>query len=285
MAITKLTDIVNPQVMGDMLEAKIPAMLKFTPFAAVDTTLQGVAGDTKTVPSWAFVGAAADVNEGVAVTPDKMTASTKTFKIKKAMKSISITQEAVNSGLGDPVGQAEAQLGKAIAVKLDADVLTAALTSNNIVDKSTSKINYANIVDGVGAFDEEEITEKVMFVNPSQITDLRKDADFISADKYNNAVIMTGEIGMIAGTRIVPSKQIVDASGVYQCPIVKLEAASPDTEYTSAELPALTIFLKQDTTVDTEWFPKSQSMDITAAKYYGVALTNESKVVLLKLKK
>ena len=285
MAITKLTDIVNPQVMGDMLEAKIPAMLKFTPFAAVDTTLVGVPGDTKTVPSWNFVGAATDVNEGVAITPDKMTASTATFSVKKAMKSISITQEAVNSGLGDPVGQAERQLAKALAVKLDADVLTAALTATATMDNSTKVISYAGIVDAVGVFDEEELTEKVLFVAPGQVTALRKDADFISADKYNNNVVMTGEIGMIAGVRIVPSKKIVDASGVYTCPMIKLEPASADSEYTEDELPAITIFMKKDTAVDTEWFPKSQSMDITAAKYYGVALTNASKVVLAKFKK
>ena len=49
MAATKLGDIINPQVMGDMIEAKITALCKLTPYARVDTTLQGTAGDTKTV--------------------------------------------------------------------------------------------------------------------------------------------------------------------------------------------------------------------------------------------
>ena len=69
MATTMLNDIINPQVMGDMLNAKIPHMLKFTPFAKVDTTLVGVPGDTKTVPSWNFVGAAEDLAEGGETTP------------------------------------------------------------------------------------------------------------------------------------------------------------------------------------------------------------------------
>lgn len=285
MAITKLADIVNPQVMGDMLEAKIPAMLKFTKFAKVDNSLVGVPGDTKTVPSWNFVGAAADVAEGVAITPDKMTASTTTFSIKKAMKSISISQEAINSGLGDPVAQAEVQLAKSLAVKLDNDVLAAALTSSIILNNSTKVISYAGIVDGVDLFNEEEITEKAMFVAPSQVTTLRKDPDFISADKYNNNVIMSGEIGMIAGVRIVPSKKIVEDTGVFTCPIIKLEPASNDTEYTEEELPAITIYMKKNISIDAEWFPKSQTHDITAAEYYGCALTNESKVVLAKFKK
>ena len=47
----------------------------------------------------------------------------------------------------------------------------------------------------------------------------------------------------------------------------------------------MTIFLKKDIQIDSEWFPKKQQHDITAAKYYGVALTNDAKVVLAKFKK
>ena len=285
MSMTTMSNLINPQVMGDMIDAKIEAMLKITPFAKLDTSLQGVAGDTKTVPSWNYIGDAEDVAEGAEVAITAMTAGTKTFTIKKAMKSVGITQEAVNSGLGNPIGQAEHQLAKAIAGKVDNDVLAAALTSSIVSGDGTAKISYSGIVDGVGMFDEEEITEKVMFVAPEQISTLRKDADFISADKYNNAVMMTGEIGTVAGVRIVPSKKIVEEGGIYTCPIIKLEPANSETEYTEDELAAITIFLKKDTQTDAEWIPRNQTHEITAAKYYGVALTNEAKVVLAKFKK
>ena len=284
MAITMLNDIINPQVMGDMIEAKIPHLLKFTPFAKVDTTLIGVPGDTKTVPSWNFIGAAEDVAEGAAITTKKLTASSTTFKVKKAMQSVGITQESINSGMGDPVGAGENQLAKAIAVKLDADVLAAALTASLKHDASASKISYDGIVDAVGVLDEEENTDKVMFVAPAQVTTMRKDANFIDKNKYGNDVMVTGEIGMVGNTRIVPSKQIVAADGKYVCPIIKLEPASAETEYAETELPAITIFLKKDIQVDHEWFPKTQTHDITAAKYYGVALTNAAKVVLATFK-
>lgn len=284
MATTMMNDIINPQVMGDMIEAKIPHLLKFTPFAKVDTTLVGVPGDTKTVPSWNFIGAAEDVAEGEEVETQKLTASTATFSVKKAMRSVGITQESINSGLGDPVGAAENQLAKAIAVKLDADVLAAVLTASLTYDGSASKIGYAGIVDAIGVLDEEENTDKVMFIAPAQVTTMRKDADFVDKNKYGNDVMVTGEIGMVGNTRIVPSKQIVAADGKYVCPIIKLEPASTETEYAENELPAITIFLKKDTSVDHEWFPKKQTHDITAAKYYGVALTNAAKVVLATFK-
>ena len=285
MATTMLSDIINPQVMGDMIEAKIPHMLKFTPFAKVDTSLVGVPGDTKTVPSWNFVGAAEDVAEGAEIETKKLTAASTQFTVKKAMQSVGITQESINSGLGDPVGQAETQLAKAIALKVESDVLEAALGGSQTYDGSAAAIGYAGIVDAVDVLDEEEITDKVLFIHPKQVTTLRKDPDFLSADKYQGGVAVSGEIGMVAGVRIVPSRQIVtDESGNYVCPLIKLEPASADTEYAENELPAITIYLKKDTSVDAEWFPKKQTHDITAAKYYGVALTNAAKVVVATFK-
>lgn len=284
MATTMLTDIINPEVMGDMIEAKIPHMLKFTPFAKVDTTLKGVPGDTKTVPSWNFIGAAEDLAEDGEIVPKKLTASTAEFTIKCAAQSVGISQKSINSGMGDPVGTAESQLAKSIAVKVDADVLAALLTASQKYDGSATVIKYAGVVDAVGVLNEEEITDKVLFVNPAQVTALRKDSDFMDKNKYGNDVMVSGEIGMIAGVRIVPSNQIVAADGKYVCPLVKLEPVSADTEYTEAELPAVTIFLKADTQVDHEWFPKKQMHDVTAAKYYGAALTNASKVVLATFK-
>ena len=279
MAVTMMANVVNPEVMGDMIGAKVEAMLKVTKYAKVDTTLQGVAGDTKTVPSWNYIGDAEDVAEGAEVDLTAMTAGTKTFKIKKAMKAVGISQEAVNSGLGNPIGQAETQLAKAIAGKVDSDVLEALLTATAASGDGSKGISYEGIVDAVGAFNEEEITEKVMFVNPEQVTTLRKDANFISADKYNFNVVATGEIGTIAGVHIVPSKKIVASGDKFTCPIVKLEPASPETEYTEDELPAVTIFLKKDIQTDADWIPRKQIHEITTAKYYGVALTNEAKVV------
>lgn len=330
--VTKKANIIIPQVMGDMINAKIEAMLKITPYAKVDTTLQGVPGDTKTVPSWNYVGDAEDVAEGGEVSTVKLTAASTTFSIKKAMKSVALTQEAVNSGMGNPIGQAEMQLAKAIAGKVDTDVLAAALTSSNAYDGSAATIKYSAIVDALDKFGEEEITEKVMFVAPAQVTTLRKDADFLSADKYQSGVMVSGEIGQIAGVRVVPSRKIVkveytkdNSNGTitivadsvvenstskhlatiqpkcaealvvgdkvkavtapyFRCPILKLEPASAETEFTEDELPALTIFLKADTKVDSEWFPKKQQTDITAVKYYGVALTNAAKVVVATFK-
>lgn len=287
MGITKLENLINPQVMADMISAKIPSKIVVTPFAKVDRTLQGRAGDTITVPAFAYIGDAEDVAEGVACTPATLTATSTQFIIKKSMKAVTLTDEAVLSGYGNPVGETNAQLTKAIASKADVDAMDILTTEYNAstapngvqhIYTGTAIIGYDGIVDAVDLFEEEVQSAKVMFVHPKQVTQLRKDSDFKSADKYDNDVIMKGEIGMIAGVRIVPSKKVKKVSNKYLCPIVKLTA---DNE-TEDEAPAMTIYMKRDVNVETERHTLSRTTDVSADTLYGVALTNQGKVVLAK---
>lgn len=280
---TKKANVIIPEVMGDMINAKITALAKLTPYAKVDTTLVGVPGDTKKIPSWNYIGDAADVTEGTEVALTQMSASTKSFTIKKAMKAVGISEEARLFGLGDPIGQAEYQLAKAIVSKVDNDLLDAVLATSVTVGEGTSVINYNGIVDAVTKFeDEEDGIEKVMFISPLQEAALLKDEMFLSADKFTAGVAVNGAIGKIAGCWIKKSNKIKASSGVFTNPIIKLQPDSSETEYTEDELPAITILLKKDTQTDAEWKPRTQMTEITVAKYYGVAVTNESKVVLAK---
>lgn len=283
MAVTKMANMIDPEVMGAMINAKVEALCKMTPYAHVDTTLVGVPGDTKTVPSWNYIGDAEDVAEGVEVGLTEMTASTTTFTIKKAMKAVGITEEARLSGLGNPVGQAESQLAKSIAGKVDNDVITAVYSSKVSQDESAGVINYAGIVRAVTKFgDEEDGIEKVMFIHPDQETDLLLDDMFLSADKFEGGVAVRGSIGKIAGCWIKKSKKVKKSGSNWLNPIIKLEPDSAETEYIEDELPAVTIFLKKDIQTDSEWKPRVQQTEITTAKYYGVALTNEAKTVIAK---
>ena len=287
--ITKLADLIDPEVMADMISAKIPKKIRVAPFAKVDTTLAGQPGSTITIPAYGYIGDAADVAEGAAVTVEKMTTSTRQATIKKAMKGVGLTDEAVLSGYGNPVGEAGNQLALSIAAKMDNDAMDALQTATLAYDGSAKAISYEGIVDAIDLFEEEVNTEKVLFVHPKQVTVLRKDPNFLSADKYKDGVMMSGEIGLIANTRIVPSKKVpvvkAGATGsqvdCYACPIVKLEE---DTE-TEDAVPALTIYMKRDTNVETERKPRTRTTEITADKFYTAVLSNEAKVVLAKFKK
>ena len=279
MSLTKIENLINPEVMADMISAKIEKKIVVTPFAKIDTTLQGVPGDTITIPKYAYIGDAGEVAEGEEVTPEMLQASTTTAKVKKAMKAVALSDEAVLSGYGNPVGETNNQLAMSIASKIDEDAM-AALQTATLSYTGTDVISYDGIVDAVDVFEEEMNTEKVIFVHPKQVTQLRHDADFISAEKYTGNVVMTGEIGMIANCRVVPSKRVPLKSGNYICPIVKLNHEN-DTE---DESPALTLYLKRDTNIEVERETLKRVTDISADKFFTVALTNASKVVLAKFK-
>ena len=188
---TTIQDLVNPQVMADMISAKITSKIVVTPFAKVDTTLQGVPGDTITVPQYSYIGDAVDVAEGVKADTVKLQTSTTTVKIKKAMKAVELTDESVLSGYGNPVAETNNQIGKSIAAKVDADAMAALQGAQLTYDGSAAAIKYAGIVDAIDVLDEEVNTDKVIFVHPKQVTQLRKDNDFLSADKYKNGVSQT----------------------------------------------------------------------------------------------
>lgn len=280
---TMIADLINPQVMADMISAKIESKIVVAPFAKVDTTLAGIPGNTITVPQYAYIGDAEDIAEGIAAETVKLQTSTVDVTVKKAMKAVELTDEAILSGYGNPVGETNSQLAKAIASKVDVDAMEALQGAQLIYDGSASQIKYAGVVDAIDLFDEEVNTEKVIFVHPKQVTQLRKDSDFISADKYPGNVVMTGEIGKIANCRVVPSKKVPldEGSANYLCPIVKL---NNDAE-TEDDAPALTIYLKRDTNVETDRVSLARKTDISVDKHYAVALSNTAKVVLAKFKK
>lgn len=277
MAMTKLENLINPEVMADMISAKIEKAIVVTPFAKVDTTLAGQPGSKITVPHYNYIGDAVDVAEGENIEPTQLTADTVEYEIKKAGKGVDISDEAVLSGYGNPIGEITSQLALSIRGKVEGDCVSVLGTSENTYD-AKGEISYAGIVNAIDMFNEELNTEKVMFVNPKQVSTLRLDENFISADKYNAQVIMKGEIGMIANTRIVASRRVVDNGGTYNCPIVKLEA----DERTEDDIPAITIYTKRETNVETERNTHNKTTFISADKHYVAALSNSAKVVVAK---
>ena len=215
MAITKVEDLIIPEVMADMISAKVEAKVIISKIAKVDTTLSGQPGNEVTVPQYKYIGDAEDVAEGAAMGTAKLETGSTSFTIKKAGKGVSITDEAILSGYGDPVGEANKQLATAIANKIDNDVVDVINTTgdggvNLIYAPSTlATISYAGVVDAEDLFNEETSSDKVLYVHPKQMTQLRKDSDFISADKYGTATVMTsGEVGKIGTCRVVRSKKV-----------------------------------------------------------------------------
>ena len=277
MAITKLIDLVDPQVLADMIVEKLKAKISVIGYAKLDTTLEGRAGSKVSVPRRKFDGVAVEVGEGEAIPIRKLIDEIVDYAIKKVGIGAEVTDESVVSGLGDPVADAVMAIVNAIIAKLDIDAMSELLKANTILTND-GQLDYEAIVNGVDLFNEEEISEKVTLVHPTQVTAIRKDEAFIDRTKYGNEVMVTGEVGSIAGTRIKPSKRVEGCGGYFYNPIVKL-TGDPEVD---EETPALTYYLKRDTNVEYDRKSNRRLTEVTGDQMYVVALTNGERVVLVR---
>ncbi len=152
--ITKLANLVNPEVMAPMIAATLPKKIKFTPFAKVDTTLVGQPGDSVTVPKFEYIGDAEDLQEGIAMGTTVLTATSTKVTIKAAGKAVELLDTALLSGYGDPVGEAVDQLAASVAAKVDNDCYEALCGATFKNTGSAAYIRYNGVVDAVDLYDE-----------------------------------------------------------------------------------------------------------------------------------
>ncbi len=268
--ITKISSLVDPEVMAELIRQKLADSIKFSALAEIDVTLAGRPGDEITLPKYAYIGDAADVAEGASIPVEMLTATTAKAKVKKAAKGVALTDEAVLGGYGDPVGEAVSQLGLAIAQKVDNDCAAAlaGIKTAMTVDKSTeSVLTAAVIADALVKFGEDLDAPKVLLIAPAQLAQIRKDSDYINASELATGMLMAGSLGMIWGCEVQLSNKVKEQGGKYTNYIV-----SPG---------ALAVYLKRDVLVETDRDIRTKTTTITADQHYTAYLKDESKAVKL----
>ena len=171
---TTTAQVINPQVMADMVSAKLPKLIKFTPLAVVETTLVGRPGDELTVPQWTYSGDATEITEGQAIPIDQLGTKETKMKIKQAGKAIEITDKAALVGHGNVYGEATNQIALAIANKVDNDIVEVAKTATQNITEAP--VSVANIDKALEIFADEEDARYVALINPKDAIKLRADA-------------------------------------------------------------------------------------------------------------
>lgn len=271
---TKLAQMVNPEVMADMVSAKLPKLLKFTPLAYVERTLVGQAGNTLTVPKWVYSGDAKDIAEGVAIEPDQLTTGKATMTIKKAGKGIELTDEAVLSGFGDPIGQATQQIALAIAAKIDDDLVAEAKKTTQFVAEAPTTGDALD--KALAVFADEEDARYVALINPEDAIALRKDTakEWVRGSEIGANIVVSGTFGEAHGVQIVRTKKVEKGKGF----LVKVSADETDTDDV-AKYGAFVLNLKRDVAIETDRDILKKTTVITGDEHYGVYLYDPSKVV------
>lgn len=269
MSVTKLENMIDPEVMGAMIQAELPQALKFTGIAQLDTTLQGRPGDEITVPSYKYIGDAVDVAEGSAIDYDLLETTTRKIGIKKAAKGVGLTDESVLSGYGDPVGEAQRQVRMALASKIDNDVLAAALEApltlaDADIDMDLIDKIEATFVDAPDAI-EGQTTDQMgtLFLSYKDAAKLRKAAadNWTRASQLGDNILVSGAFGELLGWEIVRSKKVEDGQFV---------AVKPG---------ALKIYLKRELLAESARDIDHKQTKFNADQHYGVAIDNDALIV------
>jgi N4-gp56 family major capsid protein len=270
---TKLADLFVPEVIAQEVEQKLIDKLVMEQFMEVDTTLQGRAGDTVTLPSFQYIGDAQDVAEGEAIPTSKLAHQTRQATIKKIGKGVPVTDEAVLSGYGDPIGEATSQLAVSIKSKLDADtqaMLDTDVKAGMTVGDGSAELDDALISKALVKFGEDIEGQMVCPINPDQLASLRDNNFFIPASEIGADIKVNGSLGMIHGVQFVIRNRVKANGGKINNYIIK-------------ERP-IKYLLKRDVLVETARDAGTQVTTIYASKLGDAFLYDESKVVKMVAK-
>lgn len=272
--ITTTAQVVNPQVMADMVSAKLPKLIKFTPLAVIDTTLVGRPGDELTVPQWTYSGDATDITEGTAIPIDQLGTKETKMKVKQAGKAIEITDKAALVGHGNAYGEATNQIALAIANKVDNDLVDVAKTATQSITDGPTTV--ANIDKALEMFADEEDAHYVALVNPKDAIKLRADAgqNWLKGSEIGADIVVSGTFGEVSGVQIVRTKKVDEGKGF----LVKVSALQTDTD-DDAKYGAFVIALKRDVMIENDRDILKKTTVYSGDEHYGVYLYDDSKVV------
>lgn len=259
MAQTKLANLIDPEVFSTLISAELPKKIRFSPLATVNRELAGQPGSTLNFPAWVYIGKAEDVAEGEPIPLDEMSQTQKAVTVKKAAKGVEITDEAVLSGLGDPIGEANRQLLMAIADKVDDDLIAAARETTQTTEDLTT---VAGLTDAINVLGLEDPAQAAVILSPADASKLLADGRSIGAgsDVMANHLI-SGANFSVLGVQVVPSNKIESGEGL-------LVANG-----------ALALVLKRDAQVETDRDIIKKTTVITADEHYAAYLYDATKVV------
>lgn len=199
---TTKSNMIIPEVFGDMVTAKFKGKLVIGNFALNDTTLVGTPGDTIHFPKFDAIGDAEDLTEDVAMVPEVLTSSDAKATIKEVGKAVTISDQAALGSVGNPIDEATTQVGKVVARKIDKDLITEGITncpSSRVILATDTEDFHLKVADAKSLWGDEAEEITVLAIHSKMYTSLLKDANFISADKYPAGVLVSGAIGTIYG--------------------------------------------------------------------------------------
>lgn len=272
---TLLSNLINPRVIADFIEQKLVYNMVFAPLATIDYTLSGRAGDTLQFPTWNYIGDASTLSEASSLSVATLTASMASVTVHKIAQGVELTDEAILSGLGDPVGEGVAQITLALASGIDNEMLTTLGTIGSAMTYQTSASTVApadtDIIDALELFGEDIDGTKVAIVPPAVYTSMRKtgkdSGNWIPASELSANIAIKGAVGEYQGCQVIVSNKLKTSGNIF---IVKPNA--------------LRLVMKREAQVETDRDILKFTNVITGSVHFATYLYNASGAIKITKK-
>lgn len=272
---TKLANLINPQVIADFIEQKLVDNMVFAPLATIDYTLEGKAGDTISYPAYRYIGDASTLSEASTLSVATLTASMVSVSVHKIAQGIELSDEAVLSAFGDPIGEGVSQITLALASGIDNEMLTTLGTIGSTMTYQTSASTVApvdtDIIDALELFGEDIDGTKVAVVPPAVYTSMRKtgknNGNWIPASELSAQIAIKGAVGEYQGCQVIVSNKLRTSGDIY---IVKPNA--------------LRLIMKRGALVETDRDILKFTNVITGSVHFATYLYNASGAIKITKK-
>lgn len=159
------TNLVKGTIFAEGVQAKLINKLVLDPIVQEDTLPSNAKGDEITLPKYAYIGDAVKMVEGQPLVPSLLSQTTAKVPINQYGKAVEITDRAVKTGIGDPIGEAEDQVVLSIYAEMQ-DEKFAALNAATATE-TVAAIDNAGVAKVVAKFGEDQEGTTYLFVNPA----------------------------------------------------------------------------------------------------------------------
>lgn len=273
--------IIVPEIFADAVNEKLRVNLKLGSIA-VDVTDEvdeiRNEGDTVHFPIINRIGDAKDLSDGVEVTPERISMTDNTAKVKEVGNGVRILDKEQKQIKGNAMDRMVEQMAQSMAKKLDIDLVDA--MDKEMVYKvatgSATDVTVAEMDTAMGKFGDQldADTFACILINSRLYPSFAKMEEFVSVSKTytvdGNGIVKNGVMGMFRGIPVMVSDLGTWDSVKSECKtyIIKKNALG----YVTQKAP----------TVEEERMAKLRATDVVVTSLYATKLLDPKDVVVLR---
>lgn len=206
---TTTADLLDPEILGPMVQNTTQSAMVFMPLADVDRTLESHEGDTLKVPTWKDKLEASEVKEGQAIPVSKMAQGYTKATVKKFGLGVSFTDESDIERFGNNVDHATSQIGNAIAQAADTYLMNEALKVKNTLS-TTADVDGIDAMESYFNTDVKDAAFTLICSPKTQLAINKSVREYTKGSDVGAQIALSGAVPTALGASIYRTKKMPD---------------------------------------------------------------------------